>query len=110
MPWPLRPQKVQCCFCPHQQPRAVDWIKSIEKLSATKFRIHANKPDALALLRLGPCYGQVGATARCREELLDLVEITEIDARGKLSLSPVDESAEGAEAPAADAGSDSDEA
>jgi polyribonucleotide nucleotidyltransferase len=39
-----------------------------------------------------------------------LVEITEIDARGKLSLSPVDESAEGAEAPAADAGSDSDEA
>lgn len=36
----------------HQQPRAVEWIKSVEKLSATKFRIHANKPDALALLRL----------------------------------------------------------
>jgi polyribonucleotide nucleotidyltransferase len=31
-----------------------------------------------------------------------LVEITEIDARGKLSLSPVDENADGAEAPAAD--------
>ena len=37
-----------------------------------------------------------------------LVEITEIDARGKLSLSPVDENADGAEAPAAD--SDSEEA
>jgi len=36
----------------HQQPRAVEWIKSVEKLSATKFRIHAKKPDALALLRL----------------------------------------------------------
>jgi len=31
-----------------------------------------------------------------------LVEITEIDARGKLSLSPVDENADGAESPAAD--------
>ncbi|MCD6073549.1 MAG: hypothetical protein K0Q70_432 [Rhodospirillales bacterium] len=36
----------------HQQPRAVEWIKSVEKLSATKFRIHAKQPDALALLRL----------------------------------------------------------
>ena len=37
-----------------------------------------------------------------------LVEITEIEARGTLSLSPVDENADGAEAPAAD--SDSEEA
>jgi len=36
----------------HKQPRAVEWIKSVEKLSSTKFRIHAKKPDALALLRL----------------------------------------------------------
>ncbi len=36
----------------HQQPRAVDWIKSVEKLSGTKIRINAKQPDALALLRL----------------------------------------------------------
>jgi polyribonucleotide nucleotidyltransferase len=39
-----------------------------------------------------------------------LVEITEIDARGKLSLSPVDESADGAEAPAADSDAETEEA
>lgn len=36
----------------HQQTRAVEWIKSVEKLSATKIRIHAKAPDAVALLRL----------------------------------------------------------
>ena len=39
-----------------------------------------------------------------------LVEISEIDARGKLSLSPVDENADGAEAPAADADAATEEA
>jgi len=39
-----------------------------------------------------------------------LVEISEIDARGKLSLSPVDENADGAEAPAAQADAATEEA
>lgn len=39
-----------------------------------------------------------------------LVEISEIDARGKLSLSPVDENADGAEAPAAEADAATEEA
>ena len=39
-----------------------------------------------------------------------LVEISEIDARGKLSLSPVDENADGAQAPAADADAATEEA